>query len=103
MSQPAQIPGLAELRMQIDALDAQLLELLNQRAELSLAVGKAKISAGNASVYDPAREAQLLASLAQRNPGPLSSSHIEAVWREIMAASRDLQTQMRANDTGQTG
>ena len=42
MAQPAQIPGLAELRVQIDALDTQLLELLSQRAKLSLAVGEAK-------------------------------------------------------------
>ena len=62
MAQPAQIPGLAELRVQIDALDTQLLELLSQRAKLSLAVGQAKARAGNARVYDPVREAQLLAS-----------------------------------------
>ena len=91
MAQPAQIPGLAELRVQIDALDTQLLELLSQRAKLSLAVGQAKARAGNARVYDPVREAQLLASLAERNPGPLKASHIEAIWREIMSASRSLQ------------
>ena len=91
MAQPALIPGLAELRVQIDALDTQLLELLSQRAKLSLAVGQAKAQAGNARVYDPVREAQLLASLAERNPGPLTSAHIEAIWREIMSASRSLQ------------
>jgi len=91
MAKPAQIPGLAELRVQIDALDSQLLDLLSQRARLSLAVGQAKARAGNARVYDPAREAQLLASLAERNPGPLSAAHIEAIWREIMSASRALQ------------
>ena len=32
MAQPAQIPGLAELRQQINAVDSQLLELLNRRA-----------------------------------------------------------------------
>ena len=94
MSQPAQIPGLAELRMQIDALDSQLLELLNQRAQVSLAVGQAKAKAGNAKIYDPAREAQLLSRLAERNPGPLTAAHIESIWREIMAASRDLQKQV---------
>ena len=99
MAQPPQISGLAELRVQIDALDSQLLELLSQRARLSLAVGQAKIRAGNASVYDPAREAQLLASLAERNPGPLRPEHLSSIWQEIMAASRDLQTQMRTSDT----
>ena len=99
MAQPAQIPGLAELRVQIDALDTQLLELLSQRAKLSLAVGEAKARAGNARVYDPVREAQLLASLAERNPGPLRPEHLCSIWREIMASSRDLQTQMRTSDT----
>ena len=99
MAQPAQIPGLAELRVQIDALDTQLLELLSQRAKISLAVGQAKARAGNARVYDPVREAQLLASLAERNPGPLAPEHIKAIWGEIMAASRSLQTQMRSSDT----
>ena len=98
MAQPSQIPGLAELRVQIDALDSQLLDLLNQRARLSLAVGQAKIQAGNARVHDPAREAQLLASLAERNSGPLRPEHLCSIWREIMTASRDLQTQMRTSN-----
>ena len=91
MAQPDPIPGLPELRVQIDAVDAQLLERLSRRAQLSLAVGQAKAKAGNARVYDPVREAQLLARLAERNPGPLAASHIEAIWREIMSASRALQ------------
>lgn len=91
MAQPASIPGLPELRVQIDTVDSQLLELLSRRAQLSLAIGKAKAQAGHARVYDAAREAQLLASLAERNPGPLTASHIEAIWREIMSASRALQ------------
>ena len=65
MAQPDPIPGLPELRVQIDAVDAQLLELLSRRAQLSLAVGQAKAKAGNARVYDPVREAQLLARLAE--------------------------------------
>lgn len=85
------IPGLARLREQIDAVDAQLLELLNRRAGISLAIGQAKASAGNAPVHDPVREAQLLASLAERNAGPLRPEHVEAIWREIMSASRSLQ------------
>lgn len=92
------IPGLAELRTQIDAVDTQLLELLSRRAQLSLAVGQAKARAGNVRVHDPAREAQLLASLIKRNPGPLSAVHIEALWREIMSASRDLQKSLAAGN-----
>lgn len=91
MAAPVQIPGLPELRAQIDIVDAQLLDLLSRRAQLSLAVGQAKAKAGNAKVYDPVREAQLIASLAERNPGPLSPTHIGNIWREIISASRSLQ------------
>ena len=90
MSQP-DIPGLAQLRTQIDEVDAQLLELLNQRAELSLAVGRAKASVPGAKIFDPVREAQLLEKLASRNRGPLTAEHISSIWQTIMAASRALQ------------
>jgi chorismate mutase/prephenate dehydratase len=91
MAEQVQIPGLAELRIQIDEVDSQLLELLNRRARLSLAVGEAKAHIPGSKVFDPTREAQLLAALAARNPGPLTRGHIVSVWREIMSASRALQ------------
>ncbi len=85
------IPGLDELRGQIDDVDSRLLELLNRRARLSLAVGELKAEVPGARVYDPEREARLLAKLADRNLGPLTGGHITAIWREIMSASRALQ------------
>ena len=91
MADPVDVPGLADLRRQIDAVDSQLLELLNRRSRLSLAVGEAKSHTPGAKVFDPAREAALLDGLAARNPGPLTSTHIVAIWREIMSASRALQ------------
>ena len=90
MAEPSQIPGLAELRRQIDDVDSQLLELLNRRAGLSLAVGEAKKKVSG-RVFDPAREARLLEGLAERNPGPLKPEHITAIWRAVLSASRSLQ------------
>jgi len=91
MADASQIPGLAELRMQIDEVDSRLLELLNQRARLSLAIGRAKSLASGAKVFDPSREARLLAGLKARNHGPLTGEHLSFIWREIMSASRSLQ------------
>ncbi len=85
------IPGLDDLRGQIDEVDSRLLDLLNRRARLSLAVGKLKAGVPGTKVYDPEREARLLAKLADRNQGPLSDGHVEAIWREIISASRVLQ------------
>ena len=90
MAEPFQIPGLAELRRQIDDVDAQLLELLNRRAGLSLAVGQAKRQVSG-KVFDPAREARLLEGLAERNQGPLKTEHIISIWRAVLSASRSLQ------------
>jgi len=85
------IPGLDALRAQIDEVDSRLLELLNRRASISLSIGRLKAGTPGAKIYDPAREARLLESLARRNQGPLTCGHVESIWREIMSASRALQ------------
>ena len=49
---------LKPLREQIDALDAQLLTLLNERAKIAQQVGHVKAET-NAPVFRPEREAQI--------------------------------------------
>ncbi|HEY1609653.1 MAG TPA: chorismate mutase, partial [Paraburkholderia sp.] len=81
---------LKPLRDRIDALDAQLIALLNQRAAVALEVGEVK-KHYNAPVFRPEREMQVIARLQQMSEGPLENAHIAAIWREIMAASRALE------------
>lgn len=81
---------LIELRCRIDQIDQELLTLLRQRAETSQAVGALKASEGR-QVYDPQREAQLLAKLTAGDLTPLNASAIEGIYREILSASRSLQ------------
>ena len=87
MAEPFQIPGLAELREQIDEVDSRLLELLNRRAGLSLAVGQAKKKVSG-KVFDAAREARLLERLASLNEGPLKA---DAMTSPIAIASAMLR------------
>ncbi|NCN70282.1 MAG: chorismate mutase, partial [Betaproteobacteria bacterium] len=61
---------LAELRTAIDALDLDLLTLLNQRASLAHEVGELKKIDGSA-VFRPDRETQVIANLQAHNQGPL--------------------------------
>ncbi|MFN0074518.1 MAG: prephenate dehydratase [Chloroflexota bacterium] len=84
---------LSELRARIDALDDQIVALLNDRARISLEVGQVK--GAEAPVFVPAREAELLERLATINTGPLSPSDLAAIYREMLAASRRLQRPMR--------
>jgi chorismate mutase / prephenate dehydratase len=86
--------GLAEWRARIDDLDRQLLKLLNQRAEIALAVGRAKRE-GGVPVHDPEREHEILELLVRLNEGPLPAEAIQAIWREILSVSRALQQPFR--------
>jgi chorismate mutase/prephenate dehydratase len=76
---------LKTFRVQIDALDDQLLRLFNERAALAQDVGKMK---GSAVVYRPEREAQVLRRLTENNPGPLPAKTIAHLFGELISACR---------------
>ncbi len=93
---------LPQLRIAIDALDQQLLALLNQRAALANEVGDIKRIEGSA-VYRPEREAQVISNLQQSNPGPIKSESIGPIWREVMSACRSLEAAQRVAVLGPAG
>ncbi len=93
---------LSQLRTEIDALDQQLLSLLNQRAGLANEVGEIKRVEGSA-VFRPDREAQVISGLQSRNPGPLKAQGIAAIWREVMSACRALEAAQRVAYLGPAG
>ncbi len=95
----ADLPG---LRQQIDAVDRELLALLNRRAGLALAVGELKKHEGSV-VFRPEREAQVIDGLKAANPGPLASSSVAPIWREIMSACRSLESPTRVAYLGPAG
>ena len=93
---------LKPLRDQIDAIDAQLISLLNQRAKVAQAVGHIKAET-NAPVFRPEREAQVLARVAERNDGPLVSSDLQSIFREVMSACRALEKRITVAYLGPAG
>jgi len=82
---------IAKLRKKIDIIDGHILNLLEERARLSLSIGRTKSKKG-ANVYAPDREEEVYKKVIHRNKGPLSERSIKAVYREIMSASRSVQT-----------
>ncbi len=93
---------LKPLREQIDAIDAQILDLLNRRARLAQEVGHVKAET-NAPVFRPEREAQVLRGVAERNPGPLKDREIQTIFREIMSACRSLERRVTVAYLGPAG
>lgn len=78
------------LRDQIDALDLEIIERLNRRAELARQIGAIK-DEQDLATFAPAREAQVLARARAANGGPLSDAALDAIYREILSACRALE------------
>jgi chorismate mutase/prephenate dehydratase len=95
-------PDLLALRTQIDAIDRELLALLNRRAALARAVGEIKRAEGSVA-FRPEREAQVIDGLKAGNPGPLRSDSVAPIWREIMSACRALEAPSRVAYLGPAG
>ena len=103
MSDPAAVnPPLLALRERIDAVDREMLALLNRRAALALEVGELKKHEGSA-VFRPEREAQVIDGLKALNAGPLQTQSVAPIWREIMSACRALETPTRVAYLGPAG
>ncbi len=79
---------LQQLRNRIDALDREILRLVNERAAAAHEIGKLK---GDGTVYRPEREAQVLRRLAEVNPGPLPEKAVTHLFTEIISACRALE------------
>ena len=94
--------SLGQLRERIDALDSQLLRLLNDRALVAEAVGELKKREGT-PFFRPDRVAQVIEKIQTANPGPLKGQHVAAVWREIMSACLALESPQRVAVLGPEG
>lgn len=99
---PVQTEALARLRTRIDDLDARLLALLNERAQVAEEVGRLKRHEGT-PFFRPDRVAQVIAKVQHANGGPLLNQHVAAIWREIMSACLALEVPQRVAVLGPEG
>ena len=90
------------MRDRIDALDAQILDLLSQRARAAQEVGEAKHAAQADGPVRPEREAEVIRRL-QLNPGPFPNAAVASVWTEIISACRGLERGMTVAYLGPQG
>jgi chorismate mutase/prephenate dehydratase len=87
--------SLEDLRKELDQLDDRIIELLEQRAEVALAVRVAKQTAGSETALVPIRESQIFSRLAHLRLKKLTHQQIEQIYVEIISACRQLQAQNR--------
>ena len=80
--------NLTALREELDGIDNDVHDLLRRRAAIAAGV---RASKGDAPVWRPAREAQILRRLIARHSGPFPKATIVQIWREIISAMVRLQ------------
>ena len=98
MAEERALDRIDDLRKRIDQLDEMLVRLLNARAACALEIGRAKQTIGMA-VYQPTREANVLAHVQQINPGPLDDGAIRRLFERVIDEARRLE---RVNEDGST-
>ena len=91
-----------ELRERIDALDEQIVALLNERAACALRIGEIKRETGMA-IYQPGRERDVLEHVRRVNAGPLDGDAVMRLFERIIDEARRLEREVqKAHDTGRT-
>ena len=103
MSHPSKPPSLAELRADIDRIDAEMHRLLMERGDIIDRLIKVKRTSESGSAFRPAREADMMRRLVQRHHGILPLDTAESIWRVIIATFTYVQAPFRVHADLATG
>jgi chorismate mutase-like protein len=87
-----------DLRHRIDDLDDLLVRLLSARAACALEVGRVKKALG-LEIYQPSREAEVLAHVQRINPGPLNDASMRRLFERIIDEARRLEREAEIRES----
>src|SRR6266705_1468097 len=90
-------PTLADLRREIDRIDAARHRLLTERDHITDTLLATKKSAESGSALRPAREADMMRRLVERHRGILPLDTAESIWRVIIATFTFVQAPLRVH------
>lgn len=97
MTKDEAMNALAKHRREIDAIDLQLLELLNQRTRVVESIGQIK-QAAQMPIYEPKREDDVFRNVTGNNRGPLGGDALKRIFERIIDEMRSLQKMRRDGD-----
>ena len=93
--------NIEDWRSRIDEIDRKLVELLNERSQCALEIGKIKRVNGE-PLYQPEREREVLENAERANPGPLPNTAIRRLFERILDEARSVErTAMHPEGTRQ--
>ncbi|OGW37345.1 MAG: chorismate mutase [Nitrospirae bacterium RBG_13_39_12] len=85
---------LEKLRKEVDEIDAEILNLLNRRANVVIDIAHIKRSK-KAKFYSPEREREIMERLTALNKGPFPNDTLKVIYREILSASLSLEEPLK--------
>jgi chorismate mutase/prephenate dehydratase len=85
---------MSELRARIDAVDEEIVRLLDRRARMARRIGEIKQERG-LEAYAPARERAVLDRVASLSVGDFPKRGLEVVFREIISSSISLEARLK--------
>ena len=92
------------IRQKIDALDHQILKLIQKRGSLAQKIGDLKgLIDSSKSFYKPDREAEILRGIAKLNEGPIPDNKIKYIFKEIISSCLSLEEEMTIAFLGPEG
>ncbi len=95
--------ALAPLRERIDAIDHEIVALLNERAQIALQIGRVKQATGRRTVRDSRREAEVLEHVTNASAGLFPEPELVALYRKLIAATRRVQHAQKRRAAGDPG
>jgi chorismate mutase len=85
MPVPSPLESLADLRIEIDRIDADLHRLLMARGDIIDRLIAVKARQGGGSAFRPGREADMMRKIVARHKGLLPVDTVESIWRIIIS------------------
>ena len=82
--------SISDWRQRMDEIDKKLVELLNERSQCALEIGRLKQAAGM-PIYQPTRENEVLSNAARNNRGPLTNAAIRRLFERIIDEARSAE------------
>ncbi len=102
MSKPPDIRDIDKLRKDIDAIDSEILKLLNKRTKIAIKIANIK-RALNLKFYSPERERAILKRITALNEGPFPNDALKFIFREILSAALSLEQPLKVAYLGPEG
>lgn len=96
------VESMVALQQQATEVDAQIIDAVNQRANLAIKVGQFKRQS-ETPIYAPHRESAVLRKIQELNNGPLPDRVLEGIYRELMSGSFRLEKPLRIGYIAPTG